>query len=262
MSEQRPQRPQRPAPVRPSPTRAHVAADGSDRASGDTPAARAAGTPVQETTVRVRDAELDAVLARPATARGVVVFAHGTGSSRRSTRNRAVARTLVAHGFAVVLVDLLTSAEEREDQRTGQVRFDVDLLVRRVTDTVDWVLADPATAGLPLGLFGASTGAAGALAAAADRAEAVRAVVARGGRPDLASRWLPAVTAPTLLLVGALDHPVVALNREAASALGGPHRVHVVSGAGHLFEEDGALEAVSTEAAAWFGTHLPRRGGR
>jgi dienelactone hydrolase len=206
--------------------------------------------------VRVGDAELDGVLARPQTARGVVLFAHGSGSSRHSPRNRQVAKALYRAGYAVVLVDLFTSAEEQEDQRTGRVRFDIDLLSRRVTDTVSWLEQNAETRGMPVGLFGASTGAAGALAAAAQKPESVRAVVSRGGRPDLASAWLATVAAPTLLVVGALDHPVLELNRQAADGLGGLARVEVVPGASHLFEEPGALDAVAEHAAAWFTQHL------
>lgn len=207
---------------------------------------------VVEVVVRVGDAELDGVLGRPDAPRGVVLFAHGSGSSRHSPRNRQVAKALYRSGFAVVLVDLLTAAEEQEDQRTGRVRFDVDLLARRANDTVGWLETNQETRGLPLCVFGASTGAAAALAAAAQRPDVVRAVVSRGGRPDLASRWLTAVAAPTLLVVGALDHPVLELNRQSADALGGLAKVEVVPGASHLFEEPGALDQVATHAIAWF----------
>jgi dienelactone hydrolase len=186
----------------------------------------------------------------------VVLFAHGTGSGRKSPRNRAVATALNDAGFATVLVDLLTSEEEKEDARTGQVRFDVDLLASRVIGAVGWLGRQPDTAGLPVGLFGASTGAAGALAAAAERSDVVRAVVSRGGRPDLASRWLASVTCPTLLVVGALDHPVLELNRQAAEALSGPYKIHLVPGAEHLFAEPGALDEVAAQAVAWFDQHL------
>jgi len=211
---------------------------------------------VTEVLVRVSDAELAGVLGRPESARGVVLFAHGSGSSRNSPRNRQVARALYRAGFAVVLVDLFTAAEEQEDQRTGRVRFDLDLLAGRVDGAVGWVTDHPETHGLPLGLFGASTGAAGALVAAAQRPETVRAVVSRGGRPDLASSWLTTVAAPTLLVVGALDHPVLELNRQAADALGGLARVEVVPGATHLFEEPGCLDRVASLTTSWFTTHL------
>jgi putative phosphoribosyl transferase len=209
-----------------------------------------------EVLVRVSDAELEGVLGRPETARGAVLFVHGSGSSRRSPRNRQVAKALYRAGFAVILVDLFTPAEEQEDQRTGRVRFDIDLLARRVDDTVGWLTNHPEIRGLPLGLFGASTGAAAALAAAAQRPETVRAVVSRGGRPDLASSWLTGVAAPTLLVVGALDHPVLELNRQAADSLAGLAKVEIIHGATHLFEEPGALDQVCTHATSWFLTHL------
>ncbi len=239
---------QRGSQVRPRPTRPHV--QHADSTGGD------AGPATTAVSIRTGDAELDGVVRRPENPRGVVLFAHGTGSSRHSPRNRTVARALHQAGFATVLVDLLTAAEEQEDHRTGQVRFDVELLGRRVTEAVGWLAGQPENAALPIGLFGASTGAAGALAAAAERVGQVRAVVSRGGRPDLASRWLASVRAPTLLIVGALDHPVLALNRQAADALGGPSKVHVVAGATHLFEEAGALSEVAAQAAEWFGRHL------
>lgn len=211
---------------------------------------------VSEVVVRVSDAELAGVLGRPEGARGVVLFAHGSGSSRHSPRNRQVAKALYRAGYAVVLVDLFTAAEAQEDQRTGRVRFDIDLLARRVDEAVGWVVEHVETEGLPLGLYGASTGSAGALAAAAQRPETVRAVVSRGGRPDLASSWLAMVAAPTLLVVGALDHPVLELNRQAADALGGLARVEVVPGATHLFEEPGCLDRVGSLTTSWFQTHL------
>lgn len=211
---------------------------------------------VSEVLVRVGDAELEGVIGLPDTPRGVVLFAHGSGSSRHSPRNRQVAKALYRANVAVVLVDLFTPSEAQEDQRTGRVRFDIDLLARRVDDAVGWVVDHPETRGLPLGVYGASTGAAGALAAAAQRPETVRAVVSRGGRPDLASSWLPTVAAPTLLVVGALDHPVLELNRQAADALGGLARVEVVPGATHLFEEPGCLDRVAALTTTWFQRHL------
>jgi putative phosphoribosyl transferase len=243
-------RPQRTLPPRshPQPGTGRSAAAGGDRT--DTKER------VSEVVVRVSDAELEGVLGRPEAARGVVLFAHGSGSSRHSPRNRQVAKALYRAGFAVVLVDLFTPAEAQEDQRTGRVRFDIDLLARRVDDAVGWVAEHPDTEGLPLGLYGASTGSAGALAAAAQRPETVRAVVSRGGRPDLASSWLTTVAAPTLLVVGALDHPVLELNRQAADALGGLARVEVVPGATHLFEEPGCLDRVASLATSWFQQHL------
>jgi pimeloyl-ACP methyl ester carboxylesterase len=188
---------------------------------------------------------------------GLVVFAHGSGSSRLSPRNRAVAQALVDARLATLLMDLLTGEEEAVDLRTRRLRFDVALLGRRVVATVDALASDPATGDLPVGCFGASTGAAAALIAAADRPERVRAVVSRGGRPDLAGDALRRVTAPTLLIVGERDPVVIGLNREAQALLPGPSRLEVVPGATHLFEEPGALERVAGLAREWFLRHLP-----
>jgi dienelactone hydrolase len=192
----------------------------------------------------------------PAGARGVVVFAHGSGSGRFSQRNRAVADVLVQAGLATLLMDLLTAEEERVDLRTGRLRFDIGLLARRVIATIDWLAADPTASDLPVGCFGASTGAAAALIAAAERPERVSAVVSRGGRPDLAGDALRAVVAPTLLIVGGNDLEVLRLNELALTALGGEARLEVVPGAGHLFEERGALERVASLARDWFLQHL------
>jgi putative phosphoribosyl transferase len=188
---------------------------------------------------------------------GLVVFAHGSGSSRLSPRNRAVAQVLVDAGLATLLMDLLTAEEEAVDLRTRQWRFDVALLGRRLAATVDALAADPAVAGLPVGCFGASTGAAAALIAAAERPDRVRAVVSRGGRPDLAGDALRHVTAPTLLIVGERDPVVIGLNRDAQAALAAPSRLEIVPGATHLFEEPEALERVAGLARAWFLRHLP-----
>ncbi len=196
----------------------------------------------------------DAVV--PPRPRGLVLFAHGSGSGRRSPRNRHVARALEAHGLGTVLLDLLTPDEETLDAETGHLRFDIDLLARRLLGAADWLADEPDTGGLPLGLFGASTGAAAALIAAAARPRRVGAVVSRGGRPDLAAHALTRVHAPTLLIVGGEDHPVLELNREALTRLPGPKRLAVVPGAGHLFEEPGALDEVATLAAGWFVEHL------
>ncbi|MFB7089319.1 dienelactone hydrolase family protein [Streptomyces sp. NPDC056296] len=206
------------------------------------------------------DASLDGDLTLPAGARGVVLFAHGSGSSRLSPRNRAVAAGLHRAGFGTLLLDLLTEDEEREDAATARHRFDIALLTRRLTDAVDWLQRRPDTADLSVGLFGASTGAAAALAAAANRPKRVSAVVSRGGRPDLAGDVLPLVTAPVLLVVGGSDTAVLDLNREAAEELSAPHRIHVVPGATHLFAEPGALEQVTEAAAGWFRDHLPDSG--
>ncbi|MDX6714589.1 MAG: hypothetical protein QOH30_1147, partial [Baekduia sp.] len=187
-------------------------------------------------------------LTLPAEPRGLVVFAHGSGSSRMSPRNRAVAQALVDTGLATLLMDLLTGEEEAVDLRTRHLRFDVELLGRRVVATVDALGSEPGLGALPVGTFGASTGAAAALIAAADRPERVHAVVSRGGRPDLAGDALARVTAPTLLIVGERDPQVLRLNREAQALLAGESRLEVVPGATHLFEEPGALERVAALA--------------
>lgn len=193
----------------------------------------------------------------PAGARGMVLFAHGSGSSRHSPRNRAVAAALQGAGFGTLLLDLLTEEEEIEDAATGRHRFDIGLLARRLAHTVDWLEQRTDTTDLPVGLFGASTGAAAALVAAAERPQRVSAVVSRGGRPDLAGDVLPLVSAPVLLVVGGADETVLALNRRAAEQLSAaPHRIHVVPGATHLFPEPGALETVAELAAGWFREHL------
>ncbi|MET9800648.1 dienelactone hydrolase family protein [Streptomyces sp. NPDC006368] len=211
-------------------------------------------TTPSERTVRIDagDAPLVGDLSLPADAHGLVSFAHGSGSSRHSPRNRAVAGVLRDAGLGTLLVDLLTQAEERVDMVTAALRFDIPLLGRRMTATVDWLAAQPDTARLPVGLFGASTGAAAALVAAAERPERVRAVVSRGGRPDLAGDALAAVRAPVLFVVGGADHHVLRLNEEAAERLRAPYRIHVVPGATHLFEEPGALEQAAAAARDWF----------
>ncbi|MFI8092492.1 dienelactone hydrolase family protein [Streptomyces sp. NPDC086080] len=192
----------------------------------------------------------------PGGAHGMVLFAHGSGSSRHSPRNRAVASALRSAGFATVLLDLLTEDEEREDALTGEHRFDIGLLSRRLAHAIDWLERRPDTVGLPVGLFGASTGAAAALVAAAERPGRVSAVVSRGGRPDLAGDVLTEVASPVLLVVGGDDVAVLGLNRQAAEQLSGEVRVHVVPGATHLFPEPGALEEVARLAADWFREHL------
>jgi putative phosphoribosyl transferase len=190
--------------------------------------------------------------------RGLVIFAHGSGSSRLSPRNRAVAAGLNEAGFATLLFDLLT---EFEAGRRALV-FDIPLLARRLELVTRWALEDPGTRDLPVGYFGASTGAAAALRAAAAAGDSVRAVVSRGGRPDLAADRLPYVAAPTLLVVGSHDPEVLELNRRAAAMLRCPHRLAVVQGAGHLFEEPGTLEAVERLATEWFAEHLATRARR
>jgi putative phosphoribosyl transferase len=211
--------------------------------------------PEREVELRAGPATLTGSLAVPEGARGVVAFAHGSGSGRMSPRNRAVAAVLQHAGLATLLMDLLTPEEEAEDLKTGQLRFNVGLLGRRVIAALDWLASAPRLSELPVGLFGASTGAAAALIAAAERPERAAAVVSRGGRPDLARSALPWVTAPTLLIVGARDTEVIRLNRSAQTLLGGPSRLEVVPGATHLFEEPGALERVIELARDWFLTY-------
>jgi putative phosphoribosyl transferase len=186
---------------------------------------------------------------------GLVVFAHGTGSSRFSPRNRLVAQKLRDAGFATLLLDLLTASEEQRDRDTREFRFDVGLLADRVLSALDRMREHDAVKGLPVGLFGASTGAAAALIAAAGD-ESVRAVVSRGGRPDLAGDALHDVEAPTLMIVGGRDPRILDANRQASRELSAPHRITVIPGATHLFEEQGALERVAALAADWFGRHL------
>ncbi len=204
---------------------------------------------------------LHGTLAIPVRPAGIVVFAHGSGSSRRSRRNRHVAASLRRAGWATLLFDLLTEKEEVEDEVTAQLRFDIDLLAGRLVRVVQWVARGEQTHGLPIALFGASTGAAAALIAASRAPELVRAVVSRGGRPDLADAALPLVRAPTLLIVGGQDPEVLALNREALERLDCTKRLTVVPGATHLFEEPGALDAVARLAAGWFATALLEPGG-
>lgn len=202
--------------------------------------------------VRSGGVELEAELSIPPNARGVVVFAHGSGSGRHSPRNRKVAQALNAEGLGTLLMDLLTEPEERKDALDASLRFDIDLLAERLTAAVDEVAGRPETAHQPIGLFGASTGAAAALNAAAARPGTVRSVVSRGGRPDLAAQHLADVQAPVLLLVGGRDQEVIELNRQAARLLAVEHELSIVPEATHLFEEPGALDDVARRAAAWF----------
>ena len=205
-------------------------------------------------------ASLEGTFAVPEGATAVVLFAHGSGSSRHSPRNRFVAAALRRAGLATLLLDLLTPAEEALDVRTAELRFDIGLLAERVTAAADWLTNASFAAGMTVGCFGASTGAAAALIAAADRPNAITAVVSRGGRPDLAGPALGRVHAPTLLLVGGMDQVVLSLNREALAQLGSVHKqLDVIPGATHLFEEQGALESVAEKAAHWFGRWLMGR---
>jgi dienelactone hydrolase len=201
--------------------------------------------------VPTSDATLPGDLVVPSAARAVVLFAHGSGSSRHSPRNRMVAAELRTAGFGTLLMDLLSEREERHDAVTGEHRFDIPLLGRRLVAAIDWLDTQPDTRGLPVVLFGASTGAAAALVAAAERPDRVLTVVSRGGRPDLAGDALGRVRAPVLLLVGGHDQQVLELNEEAAGYLRVPHTLHVVPGATHLFGEPGALEEVAEVARRW-----------
>ena len=201
---------------------------------------------------------LEADLHVPDRAAGLVIFAHGSGSSRFSRRNRAVAGVLEDAGFATLLLDLLTPDEESVDERTREYRFDIDLLGRRVVGATDWAQARPDLQPLPIALFGASTGAAAALIAAAARPDITRAVISRGGRPDLAHEALSNVQAPTLLIVGGDDEPVIEMNREAMRRMLAPVELEIVPGATHLFEEPGALQQVAKLAAEWCRQHLKK----
>ena len=205
------------------------------------------------------DVVLDGEMGIPEPAHGVVVFVHGSGSSRHSPRNRFVAERLRDAGLATVLVDLLTSDEERVEAMADALRFNVALLAHRVTDLTDWVAGYGGFTGLRVGLFGASTGAAAALRTAAIRRGTVRAVVSWGGRPELAGEYLRLVLAPTLLIAGERDEVVVELNRAARHSLNAESRLEIVPGATHLFSEPGALERVATLAADWFTRYLATR---
>ena len=209
--------------------------------------------------VPVGDAQVDGDLRMAPAPEGLVLFAHGSGSSRHSPRNRFVAQVLERSGLATLLMDLLTPDEEAIDRATGRLRFDIDLLASRLVGAIDWLRGRPDTPALPIGLFGASTGAAAALVAAAERADAIAAVVSRGGRPDLAGRALPRVTAPTLLIVGSLDTAVLRMNRDAMAAMRAPAALEIVDGAAHLFEEPGALSEVADLASDWFRRHVATR---
>lgn len=211
--------------------------------------------PVQ---VSAGNVTLEGNLCLPEGSRGVVAFAHGSGSSRHSPRNRYVAQFLSDAGLATLLFDLLTAEEETEDIQTGRLRFDINLLTQRLVAATDWLKENTETRELSVGYFGASTGAAAALVAAAERPDIVAAVVSRGGRPDLAKQALPRVKAPTLLIVGGHDFPVIEMNQEALAKLNVEKELVIVPGATHLFEEPGALEEVARLAANWFSSHLKR----
>lgn len=206
----------------------------------------------REVEVLAGGARLGGTLAVPDGAQGLVIFAHGSGSSRHSPRNRYVAYTLRTAGLGTLLFDLLTEDEEAEDERTAALRFDIDFLARRLGEVTDWVFANPELSRLRVGYFGSSTGAAAALVAAVDRPEAIGAVVSRGGRADLAGGALERVMAPTLLIVGGADDIVLELNQQALERLRAPKALEVIPGATHLFVERGALERVAELAAGWF----------
>lgn len=210
--------------------------------------------PIEQRTVRVPVGGqfLEGDLIVPAHSRGIVLFAHGSGSSRLSARNKHVAAVLQESGFATLLMDLLTPNEEDLDRRSGEYRFDIGRLAGRLVRATEWLASEDSTAALALSMFGASTGGGAALVAAAELPARVAAVVSRGGRPDLAGDALERVIAPTLLIVGGNDDVVLELNRAALARLRAPARLEVIPGATHLFEEPGALDEVSRHAASWF----------
>ena len=213
---------------------------------------------MQEREVRVSagPVTLEGSLGIPNGVGGVVLFAHGSGSGRHSPRNRYVAGVLREANLATLLIDLLTEDEEEVDLRTTRLRFDIGLLARRLLGATDWLVQNPDTEQLRIGYFGASTGAGAALVAAAERPDEVGAIVSRGGRPDLAGDALPLVKAPTLLIVGGNDEPVIGMNEEALARMRAAKRLQIVPGASHLFEEPGALEEVDRLATGWFTRHL------
>ncbi len=202
------------------------------------------------------DAELSAEVRLPTNTRALVIFVHGSGSGRSSPRNQYVADALAQRGLGSLLFDLLTESEQRLDNWTRELRFDIPLLARRLVDVIDWIGRDPELSTLRIGLFGASTGAAAALVAAAERADVVAAVVSRGGRTDLAGPALARVKAPTLQIVGAQDSVVFGLNCQSTRALRCEQRLELVAGATHLFEEPGTLEEVARLAGDWFERYL------
>jgi dienelactone hydrolase len=214
--------------------------------------------------IPVAGVTLNADLVVPVDPRGIILFAHGSGSSRHSHRNQFVARVLQASDFGTLLMDLLSPDEEHLDNQTREHRFNIDLLARRLTAILEWMVAQQTLKALPIGLFGASTGAAAALVTAAARPELVRAVVSRGGRPDLAAEALPKVKAPTMLIVGGYDDAVLVLNEQAKAKMTCEVALKVVPRATHLFEEPGALAQVADYAASWFWSQIkdkPKAGG-
>lgn len=219
----------------------------------------------EEVAIAVDGVVLDGDLEVPAKAQGVVIFAHGSGSSRKSPRNRQVAKTIRDRGMGTLLFDLLTPDEEREDEVTGALRFDIHMLAQRLEGATRWLLSQPQWKDMKIGFFGASTGAAAALLAAAHMRDQVSAVVSRGGRPDLASGVLAQVHCPTLLIVGGLDELVLRLNEDARNEMSCETELRVVPGATHLFPEPGKLEQVAGMSARWFESHfsesIQERGG-
>lgn len=211
----------------------------------------------RDVSIHIGDTNLKGIVVVPKNAIGVVLFAHGSGSSRLSPRNRYVARVLQSRGIATLLFDLLTDQEEAVDQYSAELRFNIELLGERLVGATRWAMSQPGLKQLKVGYFGASTGAAAALVAAAELSEAVSAVVSRGGRPDLAMGALDSVRAPTLLIVGGDDGPVIGMNQEAmARMLHAEKQLLIIPGATHLFEEPGKLEEVARVAAEWFSRHL------
>jgi putative phosphoribosyl transferase len=209
----------------------------------------------REIYIETAKGRLSGSLRMPFRSHGIVLFAHGSGSSRNSPRNQFVAEQLQNAGLSTLLLDLLTSQEETVDELTGHLRFDIDLLALRVSQAIEWLGIDASTCGLPIGLFGASTGSAAAIAAAA-RSSAVKAIVSRGGRVDLATNFLELVEAPTLLIVGQNDQPVLDLNTLAMELLRCPKQLKIIPDASHLFEEPGALDQVAAQASIWFTKYL------
>ncbi len=211
---------------------------------------------VLEIKIPINDVSVEGNLFMPSGAKGLVVFAHGSGSSRFSPRNEYVAREFNRASMGTLLFDLLTLKEERQDMLTGEYRFNIDLLADRLVGVTEWLKKDASSKGLTIGYYGASTGAAAALIAAARLPKDVSAVVSRGGRPDLAGQYLPDVKAPTLLLVGGWDEEVIELNKKAQSKMKNENKLVIVPGATHLFEEAGKLEEIAKLSTEWFTRYL------
>jgi putative phosphoribosyl transferase len=206
--------------------------------------------------IKVDEGEISAILHSVPKARGIIIFAHGSGSSRFSPRNKLIARHLNENNFSTLLIDLLTPKEEIEDEITAELRFNIQLLSKRLSFATGWIINDESIKDLPIGYFGASTGAAAALISAADLKTKIKAIVSRGGRPDLAIKVLKEIVSPTLLIVGGNDSIVLKLNKEAYSALTCKKKLEIIPGASHLFEEPGKLEEVAKISAKWFLRHL------